>query len=132
MADLLVRNVSDELRENLAARADKAGHSVSDEIKSILQQEVGEAREVPDLNGMSALEALRSIMKADSEEEAAAYIEIMEEIEAERKRDFGRPLGVQDAMIAATCLAHGATLATRNRKDFAGLDLLLVNPFEDH
>lgn len=91
MADLLVRDVSDELRENLAARAGKAGHSVSDEIKSILQQEVGETREVLDLNGMSALEALRSIMKADSEEEAAAYIEIMEEIEAERKRDFGRP-----------------------------------------
>ena len=91
MADLLVRNVSDELRENLAARADKAGHSVSDEIKSILQQEVEETRAVPDLNGMSALEALRSIRKADSEEEAAAYIEIMEEIEAERKRDFGRP-----------------------------------------
>ncbi|MDP9840259.1 plasmid stability protein [Neorhizobium huautlense] len=92
MADLLVRNVSDELRENLAARADKAGHSVSDEIKSILQQEVGEVWKKLDLTGMSALEALRSIMKADSEEEAAAYIEIMEEIEAERKRDFGRPV----------------------------------------
>lgn len=92
MADLLVRNVSDELRENLAARADKAGHSVSDEIKSILQQEVGEVWEKPDLTGMSAWEALRAIMKADSEEEAAEYIKIMEEIEAERKRDFGRPV----------------------------------------
>ncbi len=34
-------------------------------------------------------------------------------------------------MIAATCLAYGATLATRDIKDFEGLDLRLVNPFED-
>lgn len=90
MADLLVRDVSEELKENLVARADRAGHSVSDEVKAILQQEVGEVAQAPNLDGMSALEALRSIMKADNEEEAI-YIKIMEEIEAERKRDFGRP-----------------------------------------
>jgi plasmid stability protein len=92
MADLLVRNVSDELKESLVARADRAGHSVSDEVKAILQQEVGEVPQAPDLNGMSAWEALRSIMKADSEEEATEYIKIMDEIEVERKRDFGRPV----------------------------------------
>jgi toxin FitB len=42
----------------------------------------------------------------------------------------GRPISVQDAMIAAICLAHGAALATRNTKDFEGLDLKLINPFE--
>jgi len=42
----------------------------------------------------------------------------------------GRQMSVQDAMIAAICLAQGATLATRNIKDFEGLDLALVNPFE--
>ena len=35
-----------------------------------------------------------------------------------------------DTMIAAICLVHGATLATRNVRDFDGLDLKLVNPFE--
>jgi plasmid stability protein len=92
MADLLVRNVSEELQESLAARADRAGHSVSDEIKSILLNELSGPVTVPRLEGMSAWEAMRSIMKADSEEDAAEYIRIMDEIEAERKRDFGRPV----------------------------------------
>jgi len=43
----------------------------------------------------------------------------------------GRRMETKDAMIAAICLVHGATLATRNTKDFEGLDLKLVNPFED-
>ncbi|WP_274630440.1 type II toxin-antitoxin system VapC family toxin [Arvimicrobium flavum] len=46
------------------------------------------------------------------------------------RESLGRPISVQDAMIAAICLVHGATLATRNVRDFVGLDLKLVNPFE--
>lgn len=42
----------------------------------------------------------------------------------------GRQISIGDAMIAAICIAHGATLATRNVRDFEGLDLKLVNPFE--
>lgn len=43
---------------------------------------------------------------------------------------LGRPIGPIDAMIAAICLVHGAALATRNVRDFDGLDLRLINPFE--
>jgi len=50
-------------------------------------------------------------------------------IRAERE-SMGRPISVQDAMIAAICLINGATLATRNVRDFDGLNLKLVNPFE--
>lgn len=34
-------------------------------------------------------------------------------------------------MIGAICLVHGATLATRNVRDFEGIGLKLVNPFEE-
>ncbi len=47
-----------------------------------------------------------------------------------RRDNAGRPLSVVDAMIAAICMAHDATLATRNLRDFDGLDLAVVNPFE--
>jgi toxin FitB len=42
----------------------------------------------------------------------------------------GKPIGLGDAQIAAICVVHGATLATRNVRDFDGLGLKLVNPFE--
>ena len=41
----------------------------------------------------------------------------------------GRPMQVQDAMIAACCLARVATLVTRNTRDFEGLGLDLFNPW---
>jgi predicted nucleic acid-binding protein len=48
-----------------------------------------------------------------------------------KRRKLGRPIETKDAMIAAICLLHGATLATtRNVRDFEGLDFPLINPFE--
>ncbi|MEQ8482170.1 MAG: type II toxin-antitoxin system VapC family toxin [Hoeflea sp.] len=47
-----------------------------------------------------------------------------------RREAEGRPVAIGDLWIAAICLNHGATLATRNTRDFAGLDLTLENPFE--
>lgn len=35
-----------------------------------------------------------------------------------------------DALIAATAIQHNLTLVTRNIKDFQGLKLRLINPFE--
>ena len=42
----------------------------------------------------------------------------------------GRPLNIADGMIAATALEHGLTIATRNVKDFAGLGVALLNPWD--
>jgi toxin FitB len=47
-----------------------------------------------------------------------------------RDRD-GRRVELADAQIAGICVSRGATLATRNTKDFEGIDgLALVNPFD--
>ena len=41
----------------------------------------------------------------------------------------GSPIAALDAQIAAICQVHGAALATRNTKDFAGIGLDIVNPW---
>ena len=39
-------------------------------------------------------------------------------------------LPTADGLIAATAKVHGLALVTRNTKDFIGLDLVVVDPFE--
>jgi predicted nucleic acid-binding protein len=41
----------------------------------------------------------------------------------------GRPRTQADMLIAATATQHGLTLATRNRKDFEGCGIAVINPF---
>jgi len=43
----------------------------------------------------------------------------------------GRPLPAIDGLLAATALQHDLTLVTRNTRDFAGLAVQLINPWED-
>ena len=59
-----------------------------------------------------------------------AAAEISADIRAQQA-SYGRTLPFTDSLIAATCLAHGAALATRNTKDFEDLGLEVINPFED-
>ena len=42
----------------------------------------------------------------------------------------GRHLTVTDGMIAATALEHDLTLVTRNVRDFAGLGVVLLKPWD--
>ena len=42
----------------------------------------------------------------------------------------GRPLAAIDGLLAATALQHQLTLVTRNTRDFAGLGVALINPWE--
>lgn len=40
------------------------------------------------------------------------------------------PRPVYDALIAATALRHNLTLVTRNERDFSGMGVKLLNPFD--
>lgn len=46
------------------------------------------------------------------------------------RRAAGRPTSTEDAMIGAICLTGGHVLATRNTKDFEGMGVHLVNPWD--
>lgn len=47
-----------------------------------------------------------------------------------QRETSGLPISMADAQIGAICAVHGATLATRNTRDFAKLDLNLINPWD--
>lgn len=58
-----------------------------------------------------------------------AVMERWAELGAKAKK-AGRGFKSMDALLAATALAHGFTLATRNISDFAGTGVALLNPWE--
>lgn len=45
-------------------------------------------------------------------------------------RARGRAMPIKDSLIAATALAHGLTVATRNRRDFEAAGVAIVDPFD--
>ena len=47
-----------------------------------------------------------------------------------RARRGGRTLKIPDALIAGTAKVHNLSLATRNVRDFRGLDIEIVNPWD--
>lgn len=46
------------------------------------------------------------------------------------RKNNGNDITVMDAELAAICLANNAVLATRNTKDFTGLEITVVNPWK--
>lgn len=58
-------------------------------------------------------------------EAAAAYAQLVV-----RGEMAGQAITMADAQIGAICAVHGATLATRNTRDFARLGLNLINPWD--
>lgn len=46
------------------------------------------------------------------------------------RRIHGRPISTQDAQIAAIARVHGTTLATRNKSDFEGCGVVVIDPWQ--
>jgi antitoxin FitA len=93
MADLLIHDIPEAMNSDIAARAERNGTSVSDEAKELLQKAMADmsGAEMPE---RSAWESMREIFAPKNEaeaREAEEYAKIMDEIEAERKKDFGPP-----------------------------------------
>lgn len=96
MGDLLIRDIPDDMKRDLSEIAKLAGRSMSEEAKAMLRREIAsrKALETPQ-PGKNALEELRNLFAPTSEEDEQ-FSKIMNEIEAERKTDFGRPFSFEE------------------------------------
>lgn len=81
-------------------------------------------------------DGLRKVISSILEEAMAGRILVFDQpaaaeyarIRAARKL-AGRPMQVQDAQIAAIARCRGASIATRNTRDFEGCGVELINPW---
>lgn len=74
----------------------------------------------------ATVHAFRSDVLAFDEKAARHYALLHE-----NRTRSGRPLSVEDGMIAAICATYGATLATRNVADFVGTGIDVIYPWLD-
>lgn len=49
---------------------------------------------------------------------------------AARRRAMGRPISQFDCQIAAICHVHGASVSTRNARDFDGCGIEVIDPWQ--
>ncbi|RUM02735.1 plasmid stabilization protein [Rhizobium chutanense] len=89
MGDFLIRNISEAMKRDIAESAQRSGNSLSDEAKELLRDALKRKTEAKP-ETLSAYDAIRAAFVSENavDDEFAA---IMDEIEAARKKDFGRP-----------------------------------------
>lgn len=94
MGDLLIRNIPEHLKKELERAAKRDGQSLSAKSIDLLRRSLAEDTAAPEKPFVSAWDALRSaFVEHDAVDDE--YSKIMDEIEAERKRDFGRPVDLE-------------------------------------
>ena len=90
MGDVLIRGIPEGLKNEIAEAARGRGQSLSAKAVDLLRKGLIVERE--DRPQRSAWDVLRPILYDGNDKEAEEYAKIMDEVEAERKRDFGRPV----------------------------------------
>ncbi len=73
---------------------------------------------------MFSIDFAERILNFDSTA-ASCYAKIVAQ-----RRKLGTPISQFDAQIAAICLSHQATIATRNIDDFVNCQITIVNPWQ--
>ena len=91
MGDMLIRGIPDPLKREIARAARQDGKSLSVKAIELLHKGMIAKENVKPGAGKSAWDALRAVFVAEGAVDDE-FSRIMDEIEAERKRDFGRPV----------------------------------------
>lgn len=93
MGDMLIRGIPDALKLELEEVARLEGKSLSALAIDLMRKGILFEKEAALKPKRSAWEVLRPILySGENDAEAEEFSKIMEEVEAERKRDFGRPV----------------------------------------
>ena len=133
MASLTIRNLDDRVKEQLRVEAAHSGHSMEEEARLVLHKALNKAASG---DGWGSRIRARFAEVGMFEEDFADRIlgfgaqaaMCNATLVATRERS-GRPISLGDAQIAATCRAHGTSLATRNIKNFVDSGVPLINPW---
>ncbi|MGF7008708.1 plasmid stabilization protein [Aminobacter sp. BE322] len=91
MGDLLIRNIPEAVKREIAEAAKARGQSLSDKAVDLLQKGLLTERDDDAAPKGSAWQALRAVFESQGAPDGG-FAEVMEEVEALRKRDFGRPV----------------------------------------
>jgi len=96
MGDLLIRDIPEHLKKELEQAAKRDGQSLSAKSIDLLRRSLAGETAAPEKPFVSTWDALRPLLYSEgNDEEAEAFVKIMDEIEAKRKRDFGRPVDLE-------------------------------------
>jgi len=90
VGDLLIRNIPEALKSEIEQAARRDGKSLSATSIDLLRRSLLARRESDEKPFLSAWDALRPILYHGDDAEQQAFAKSMEDIEAARKRDFGR------------------------------------------
>lgn len=105
------------------------GHHLSVLTIGELLRGIERVRRRKDQDQVRSLERTLATIRADFRDRIAPVsLDVAEEW---ARLPPGRPVPTVDALIGATARVHGWTLVTRNTKDFAQLNISLVNPFSE-